>query len=72
MMKFIYISTEGIENYLLSVIWQVVVTAVRTGRDMGVVSLTYPVRSAEVLAIMPVMVIGVGEDVERKLLQRIV
>lgn len=63
---------EGIENDFVKEIWQVVDAEPRTGRVMLVVWLRSPVRSAEVLTTMAVMLIGVGEEVERKLVHRMV
>lgn len=72
MLNTIYMPTEGIENDLLSVIWQVVVREESTGKSMGAVELTSPVRSEEVLATIADMLMGVGEEVDRKFWQRIV
>jgi len=70
--KLIYILIEGIENDLLRVIWQVVLATPSTGNEIELVVLTSPVRSAEVFAIIALMLIGVGDEVERKLVHLIV
>ena len=70
--KLISILIEGIEKDLLRVIWQVVLATPSTGNEIELVVLTSPVRSAEVFAIIAVMLIGVGDEVERKLVHLIV
>ena len=70
--KLIYILIEGIENDLLRVIWQVVLATPSTGNEIELVVLTSPVRSAEVFAIIALMLIGVGDEVDRKLVHLIV
>ena len=47
-------------------------TALSTGREIDEVEETSPVRSEERLAIMEEMETGTGEEVERKLMQRMV
>lgn len=68
MVKTIYIPTDGIENVLLNVIWHVLLTALRTGKSIEAEELSYPVKSADVLAIMDEMAMGVGEEVDKKLI----
>lgn len=63
---------EGIEKDLLRVIWQVVLATPRTGREIEFAWLIYPVRSDEVFAIIAVIAMGIGEEVERKLTHLIV
>jgi hypothetical protein len=57
---------EGMENDLLNVTWQVELMEVSTGSEIELLELSSPVKSAVVLAILAVMLIGVGEDVDRK------
>lgn len=68
MRKLISIPIEGIEKDLLKVIWAVVEATPRTGKVIPVFWLIYPVKSAEVLTIFDVILIGVGDEVERKLI----
>jgi hypothetical protein len=70
--KLISILIEGIENDLLRVIWQVVLATPKTGNEIEFVVPTSPVRSAEVFAIIALILMGVGDDVERKLVHLIV
>ena len=65
-LKFISIPIEGIEKNLVRVIWAVVETMSRTGREMPAAWLSSPVRSDEVLTTMAVIETGVGEDVDIK------
>ena len=67
-MKTISMPIEGIEYVLLRVIWQVELTVVCTGSAIEALELNSPVRSAEVLVIMEEMAMGVGDEVERKLM----
>lgn len=57
---------EGIEKDFVRVIWQVVEATPKTGKAMLVTWLISPVRSAEVLTTFAVMLMGVGDEVERK------
>lgn len=68
MVKIISIPIEGIEYVLLKVIWQVVLTAAKTGRLIDADELNSPVRSADVFAIIDEMAMGVGDEVDKKLM----
>jgi len=68
MVNNISIPIEGIENVLLRVIWHEVVTEASTGREIEAVWLTSPVKSADVLATIAEMEMGVGDDAETKLI----
>lgn len=70
--KIIYITVDGIVNFLLRDIWAVVDTELSTGRVIVVVDDSYPVKSLDIFTTFAEMLVGFGEEVDKKLVHAIV
>jgi hypothetical protein len=70
--KIISITDDGIVNFFVRDICAVVDTELRTGKLILVAEDSYPVKSLDMFTTLAEMLVGFGEDVDRKLEQAIV